>query len=143
MMEVHIVNGPNLNLLGSREPTIYGKVSFDDFLRMLRKEFLEVKIAYFQSNSEGELIDYVQRVPVSCRGLILNAGGYSHTSIALADAIRALSLPVVEVHVSNVFGREAYRHHSYLSPYAAGVLCGFGLLGYKMALRYLLDCPRP
>ena len=133
-MKIQIINGPNLNLLGVREPGIYGGRSFEDFLPALKVKFPDIEIEYFQSNSEGELIDKLQKVGFTHDGVVLNAGAYTHTSIALQDCIRALKCPVVEVHISNVHQREDFRHHSFLSPACLGVICGFGLHGYAMAI---------
>ena len=133
-MTIQIINGPNLNLLGVREPSVYGSTSFDDFLPRLRACFPDVQIDYFQSNIEGELIDKLQAVGFQCDGIVLNAGAYTHTSIALADCIRAISAPVVEVHISNVHQREAFRHQSMIAAACRGVICGFGLDGYRLAI---------
>ena len=133
-MTIQIINGPNLNLLGVREPDVYGSMSFDDFLPRLRACFPDVQIDYFQSNIEGELIDKLQAVGFQCDGIVLNAGAYTHTSIALADCIRAISAPVVEVHISNVHQREAFRHQSMIAAACRGVICGFGLDGYRLAI---------
>ncbi len=137
-MEIIIINGPNLNLLGKREPGIYGEDSFEDFLLHLRGQFHELHIQYFQSNHEGVLIDKLHEVGFSYDGIILNAGAFTHTSIAIADAIAAIETPVIEVHISNVFKRESFRHHSYLSPNCEGIIAGFGLRGYELAVQYLL-----
>ncbi|MBX7182359.1 MAG: type II 3-dehydroquinate dehydratase [Bacteroidia bacterium] len=137
-MRILIINGPNLNLLGKREPSIYGDLSFDQYLEELNKEFNE-RIDYFQSNVEGELINKIHEFGFSNVGIILNAGGYSHTSVAISDAIAAIESPVVEVHISNVFAREEYRHHSLLSKNCKGVIVGFGLSGYRMAIQWLLN----
>ncbi len=133
-MTIQIINGPNLNLLGVREPNVYGSTSFDDFLPRLRACFPDVQIDYFQSNIEGELIDKLQDVGFQCDGIVLNAGAYTHTSIALADCIRAISAPVVEVHISNVHQREAFRHQSMIAAACRGVICGFGLDSYRLAI---------
>ena len=133
-MTIQIINGPNLNLLGVREPDVYGSTSFDDFLPRLRACFPDVQIDYFQSNIEGELIDKLQDVGFQCDGIVLNAGAYTHTSIALADCIRAISAPVVEVHISNVHQREAFRHQSMIATACRGVICGFGLDSYRLAI---------
>lgn len=133
-MTIHIINGPNLNLLGVREPDVYGSMSFDDFLPRLRACFPDVQIDYFQSNIEGELIDKLQAVGFQCDGIVLNAAAYTHTSIALADCIRAISAPVVEVHISNVHQREDFRHQSMIAAACRGVICGFGLDGYRLAI---------
>lgn len=137
-MEIIIINGPNLNLLGKREPEIYGEDSFEDFLLHLKGLFPEVSLHYFQSNSEGVLIDKLHELGFSYDGIILNAGAYTHTSIALADAIASIETPVIEVHISNVYARETFRHHSYLSPHCEGVIVGFGLRGYELAVQYFL-----
>lgn len=133
-MTIQIINGPNLNLLGVREPSVYGSTSFDDFLPRLRACFPDVQIDYFQSNIEGELIDKLQDVGFQCDGIVLNAGAYTHTSIALADCIRAISAPVLEVHISNVHQREAFRHQSMIAAACRGVICGFGLDSYRLAI---------
>ena len=133
-MTIQIINGPNLNLLGVREPDVYGSTSFDDFLPRLRACFPDIQIDYFQSNIEGELIDKLQAVGFQCDGIVLNAGAYTHTSIALADCIRAISAPVVEVHISNVHQREAFRHQSMIAAACRGVICGFGLDSYRLAI---------
>ena len=133
-MTIQIINGPNLNLLGVREPDVYGSTSFDDFLPRLRACFPDVQIDYFQSNIEGELINKLQAVGFQCDGIVLNAGAYTHTSIALADCIRAISAPVVEVHISNVHQREAFRHQSMIAAACRGVICGFGLDSYRLAI---------
>lgn len=133
-MTIQIINGPNLNLLGVREPSVYGSTSFDDFLPRLRACFPDVQIDYFQSNIEGELIDKLQDVGFQCDGIVLNAGAYTHTSIALADCIRAISAPVVEVHISNVHQREAFRHQSMIAAACRGVICGFGFDSYRLAI---------
>ena len=138
MLKEQIINGPNLNLLGMREPDIYGNSSFESFLEELRKSYPNVEIGYFQSNVEGFLIDKLQEVGFSCDGIILNGGAYTHTSVALQDAVRSLKAPVVEVHISNVFQREEFRHHSYLSPVCKGVICGFGMDSYRLALEALI-----
>jgi len=138
MMKIQIINGPNLNLLGTREPEIYGGKTFEAYLEELRKEYPQIQIAYFQSNVEGLLIDKLQEVGFSYDGIILNGGAYTHTSVALQDAIRSIKTPVVEVHISNVFQREEFRHHSYLSPVCKGVICGFGMDSYRLALEALL-----
>ena len=133
-MTIQIINGPNLNLLGVREPDVYGSTSFDDFLPRLRACFPDVQIDYFQSNIEGELINKLQAVGFQRDGIVLNAGAYTHTSIALADCIRAISAPVVEVHISNVHQREAFRHQSMIAAACRGVICGFGLDSYRLAI---------
>ena len=138
-MWIQIINGPNINLLGKREPSIYGSVSFEDYLAELRAKYPEVQIDYYQSNIEGELIDKIQQVGFDADGIILNAGAYTHTSIALQDAIRAVKSPVVEVHISKVHAREAFRHVSMISCACLGVICGFGLNSYRLALEALAD----
>ena len=138
-MKIQIINGPNINLLGKREPGIYGSQSFDDYLVMLKKRYPEVEIAYYQSNCEGNLIDKLQEVGFDVDGIILNAGAYTHTSIALQDAIRAIKAPVVEVHISNVHAREAFRHKSMISCACKGVILGFGLDSYRLALEALIN----
>lgn len=136
-MKIQIINGPNLNLLGVREPGIYGDSSFESYLPQLRAKFPDVEIEYFQSNCEGALIDKLQEVGFSYDGVVLNAGAYTHTSIALHDCIRSLQCPVVEVHISNVHQREAFRHHSYIASACVGVICGFGLKSYELAVEGL------
>ncbi|MCB9080523.1 MAG: type II 3-dehydroquinate dehydratase [Lewinellaceae bacterium] len=135
-MRLIIINGPNLNLLGVREPDIYGRESFEDFFAALQVDFPTLTLHYFQSNHEGDLIDKLHEVGFSYDGIVLNAGAYTHTSVALADAIAAIRTPVVEVHISNVHAREAYRHHSYLSAQCVGVIVGLGLKGYELAIEY-------
>ena len=139
MMTIQIINGPNINLLGKREPSIYGNVSFEDYLSELRRQYPGVAIDYFQSNVEGELINKIQEVGFSVKGIVLNAGAYTHTSIAIQDAIRSVSADVIEVHISNVHSREEYRHVSMIAAACKGVICGFGLNSYKLALQALLD----
>lgn len=136
-MKVLIVNGPNLNLLGKREKSIYGDVSFDDFFNQLKADFLHLDLEYFQSNVEGELIDKLQEVGFSYDYILLNAGGYTHTSVALADAVAAINTPVIEVHISNIYAREEFRQKSLLSPNCKAVICGLGLDSYKSALTTL------
>ena len=135
MKKILIINGPNLNLLGKREPSLYGKQDFESFFNELKTEFCEIELSYFQSNVEGEIINKLHEVGFSIDGIVLNAGAYTHTSIAIADAVRGITTPVVEVHISNVFAREEYRHHSYLSEVCKGVIVGFGLNSYKLAIR--------
>ncbi len=134
MKKILIINGPNLNLLGKREPTIYGNASFEDYLETLRSRYPQCDIAYYQSNIEGEMINKIHEVGFTYDGIILNAGAYTHTSIALHDAIKAVTTPVVEVHISNVHAREAFRHVSMLSAACRGVVIGFGLDSYRLAL---------
>ena len=138
MKHIEIINGPNLNLTGLREPEVYGKVTMDECIDALRKQFPEVEIGYFQSNVEGELVSHIQQVGFSCDGIIVNLGGYSHTSVALRDALLAVPAPKVEVHLSNIFAREEYRHHSLVTSACRGMICGLGLQGYSFALQALL-----
>ena len=138
-MKIQIINGPNINLLGKREPGIYGSQSFEDYLDQLKKRYPEVDIAYYQSNCEGNLIDKLHEVGFDYDGIIINAGAYTHTSIALQDAIRAIKTPVVEVHISNVHAREEFRHKSMISCACKGVILGFGLDSYRLALEALLN----
>jgi len=138
-MQILILNGPNLNFLGKREPEIYGSQNFESYFKQLSIEFPQVKLDYFQSNHEGELIDYLQKYSdLGFDGIVFNAGAYTHTSIALADAIKSISIPVVEIHISNVHAREAFRRESFLSPVCSGTISGFGLKGYDLALFSLL-----
>lgn len=137
-MKIQIINGPNLNLLGVREPSIYGQSTFEDYLKTLRSRYPEVLIDYFQSNVEGEMINKLQEVGFEADGIILNAGAYTHTSVALHDAIRSITSPVVEVHISNVHTREAFRHQSMISAACKGVILGFGMDSYRLALEALL-----
>lgn len=138
MKHIEIINGPNLNLTGKREPEVYGSTTMEEYLEGLRARFPEVEIAYYQSNVEGELIDYIQKVGFAADGLIVNLGGYSHTSVALRDALLAVPAPKVEVHLSNIFAREEYRHHSLITSACRGMVCGLGLQGYELALRAML-----
>lgn len=138
MKRIEIVNGPNLNLTGLREPEVYGSTTMEECVEGLRAKFPEVEIAYYQSNVEGELIDEIQRAGFACDGLILNLGGYSHTSVALRDALLAVPAKKVEVHLSNIFAREDYRHHSLVTSACKGMICGLGLEGYELAIRALL-----
>ena len=137
-MKIIIINGPNLNLLGQREPAIYGSESFEAYLKKLRKEYPHLTIEYFQSNVEGEIINALQKVGFLYDGIILNAGGYTHTSVAIADAIKSIHTPVIEVHISNIFSRETFRHISMLSPFAKGIITGFGLDSYRLAVESFL-----
>ena len=134
-MKLLIVNGPNLNLLGTREPSIYGAERFDSFFEGLQMEFKEIQLEYFQSNIEGELINALQNAQDIFDGIIFNAAGYTHTSVSLGDTVAAISTPVIEVHISNVYAREEFRHHSYLSPHVIGSIIGFGLDSYRLALQ--------
>lgn len=140
-MQILILNGPNLNLLGRREPGIYGQRNMDDCLAALRQRFPQLSLSYFQSNIEGELINKLQEVGFSYHGIVLNAGAYTHTSIALHDAIRSIPAPVIEVHISNVHEREPFRHHSMISAACRGVICGFGLDSYRLAIEALCGQP--
>jgi 3-dehydroquinate dehydratase II len=133
---IAILNGPNLNLLGAREPEIYGEESFDTILTKLRTRFPDLELSYFQHNVEGELVNEIQRLMGSTDGVVINAGGYSHTSVALADALRASKIPYVEVHISNVYAREEFRHRLLLAPAAIGIITGFGADSYRLALEY-------
>ncbi|HBK72520.1 MAG TPA: type II 3-dehydroquinate dehydratase [Flavobacteriaceae bacterium] len=134
-MKIIIINGPNLNLLGKREPTIYGDASFEDYFKSLQKKYPNVELTYFQSNIEGELIDKLHEVGFDFDGVILNAAAYTHTSVGIADAVKAIETPVIEVHISNVYNREEFRHHSYISPNASGIIVGMGLKGYNLAVQ--------
>ena len=138
MKKIIIINGPNLNLLGKREPETYGDKSFDSYMEELLAEFIDVELTSFQSNVEGEIIDKIQETGFSLDGIVLNAGGYTHTSVAIADAIAAIKTPVIEVHISNVYAREEYRHQSLMAKNCKGVIAGFGLYSYKMAIRSFL-----
>lgn len=138
MKKILIINGPNLNLLGKREPAIYGHASFDDYLKVLHGKYPQCDIAYYQSNIEGELINKIHETGFEYDGIILNAGAYTHTSVALHDAIKAVTTPVVEVHISNVHAREAFRHVSMISAACKGVIVGFGLDSYRLALESFL-----
>jgi 3-dehydroquinate dehydratase-2 len=137
-MKIHIINGPNLNLLGVREPEIYGKRSFGDFMKELKHKYPDISLAYFQSNHEGAIIDYLHEAGFDSDGIILNAGALAHQSIALADAVKAIQCPVIEVHISNVHAREAFRHHSYISAASIGQITGLGLESYQLALDYFI-----
>ena len=137
-MRIQIINGPNLNLLGVREPSVYGKEQFNDYLTRLQTVYPDIEIAYYQSNIEGELINKIQEAGFISDGIILNAGGYTHTSVAIRDAIKAVPAPVVEVHISNVHAREEFRHHSMLSAVCLGVIAGFGVDSYRLALNALI-----
>jgi 3-dehydroquinate dehydratase-2 len=138
-MEIHILNGPNLNLLGTREPEIYGARTFETYFKALQAQFGSLQLHYFQSNHEGALLDYLHRVGFAADGIVLNAGGFTHTSVALADAVAAISSPVLEVHISNIHAREAFRHKSYLSPVCVGSIVGLGLAGYALAVQFFKD----
>lgn len=137
-MKLIIVNGPNLNLLGDREPTVYGNQNFESFFATLKEKYNQIEFEYYQSNIEGEIIDKLQRASKNCHGIILNAAAYSHTSIGIGDTIKAIQTPVIEVHISNVYARETFRHTSFISPNAAGVIIGCGLNGYDLATQHLI-----
>ena len=134
-MKIIIINGPNLNLLGKREPEVYGNETFESYFEKLQIQFPNATLEYFQSNIEGEIISKLQEIGFSYDGIILNAGAYTHTSIGIGDAVKAITTPVVEVHISNTFARESFRHHSYISPNAKGVIIGFGLESYELGVR--------
>ncbi len=139
-MKLMIINGPNLNLLGVREKSIYGAKSFTDFLGKIRSKYSHIQIDYFQSNIEGEIIDKLHETGFDYDGILLNAGGYTHTSVAIGDAVRAIKTPVIEIHISNVFAREDFRHLSYIAPHASGSIIGFGLDSYILGIeKFLLD----
>lgn len=138
MKKILIINGPNLNLLGKREPDTYGDKNFDDYMKELVVEFPELELSTYQSNVEGEIINKLQEKGFSYAGVVLNAGGYTHTSVAIADAVAAIKTPVIEVHISNVYAREEYRHHSLMAKNCLGVIAGFGLDSYKMAINTFL-----
>ena len=137
-MHLLILNGPNLNLLGQREPDVYGYQSFDSYFDELKLQFSTIQLDYFQSNVEGEIINKLQEVGFSYDGIILNAGAYTHTSIAISDCVKVITSPVIEVHISNTFSRETFRHQSYISPHAKGVIIGFGLKSYSLAIQSFL-----
>lgn len=138
-MHIAIINGPNLNLLGKREPDVYGSQTFEDYFDKLKVKFPDVTLSYYQSNIEGELIDQVQKMAEECDGIILNAAAYTHTSVGLGDAVSAIDTTVVEVHISNIYAREEYRHHSFLTGKCSGVISGLGLKGYELAIEYFID----
>ena len=138
-MKLIIINGPNLNLLGKREPEIYGANSFDDYFKVLQNKFLDVDLSYFQSNIEGEIIDKLHEVGFNYDGIILNAAAYTHTSVGIGDAVKGIETPVVEVHISNVHAREEFRHQSFIAANAKGVIVGFGLKSYEMAVQSFLE----
>ena len=137
-MKVAIINGPNLNLLGKREPEIYGTIHFEDYFEQLKKKYTTLKLEYFQSNHEGELLDKLHKIGFDYHGIVINAGAYTHTSLAIGDAIAAIKTPVIEVHLSNLAQREPFRHHSYLTKNCIGSIQGFGLLSYDLALDLFL-----
>ena len=138
MKRIAIINGPNLNLQGRREPEVYGTKSMEDYLDELQAQFPDVEFSYFQSNIEGEIVDRIQQVGFAVDGIVINAGGYCHTSVAIHDALLAVPAPAVEVHISNIFAREEYRHHSFITSVCRGMVCGFGLQGYAMAISGLI-----
>ena len=137
-MKIIIINGPNLNLLGKREPKVYGNITFDTYYNELALKFPTISLSYFQSNIEGELIDKIQETGFTYDGIILNAAAYTHTSIGIGDAVKAISTPVIEVHISNTFSRETFRHQSFISPNVKGIVIGFGLKSYELALQSFL-----
>ena len=137
-MKIIIINGPNLNLLGKREPEVYGSVTFETYFDELKNKFPSWNLSYFQSNIEGELIDKIQEVGFTHDGIILNAAAYTHTSVGIGDAVKAIATPVIEVHISNTFSRETFRHQSFISPNAKGIIIGFGLKSYELALQSFL-----
>jgi 3-dehydroquinate dehydratase-2 len=139
LMKIHIINGPNLNILGRREPEIYGKSSFKDYFTELQFQFQELELSYFQSNLEGELISELQESEDNVDGIILNAAAYTHTSIAIGDTVKAIATPVIEVHISNIHAREEFRKQSYISPNAFGVIFGFGLRSYELAIMSFIN----
>ncbi|HEU4497526.1 MAG TPA: type II 3-dehydroquinate dehydratase [Flavobacterium sp.] len=138
-MKIIIINGPNLNLLGKREPDVYGSRTFEDYFTFLKEKFKQVELHFFQSNIEGELIGKIQEAGFDFDGIVLNAAAYTHTSVGIGDAVKAIKAPVVEVHISNTFSRESFRHKSYISPNAKGIIVGFGLQGYELALLSFLS----
>ena len=138
-MKIIIINGPNLNLLGKREPEVYGNASFEEYFKTLQEKYPNIELNYFQSNIEGELIDKLHEVGFDHDGIILNAAAYTHTSVGIGDAIKAIETPVIEVHISNVHAREEFRHQSYIAPNAKGIIIGLGLKGYELALQDLLS----
>ena len=138
-MKIIIINGPNLNLLGKREPEIYGHLTFEEYFTELNAKFKDVELAYFQSNHEGELIDKIHEIGFSYDGIVLNAGGFTHTSVALTDAIAGVSTPAIEVHISNIHARENFRHHSFLTPNCIGIIAGLGLKGYELAVQHIIE----
>ena len=138
-MKIIIVNGPNLNLLGKREPSIYGSQTFEDYFKTLKSQFSGIELSYFQSNIEGELIDKIHETGFSYDGIILNAAAYTHTSIGIGDAVKGVETPVIEVHISNVYERESFRHTSYIAPNVKGIIAGFGLQSYELAIRSFIE----
>lgn len=138
-MKIVVINGPNLNLLGKREPEVYGNMTFVDYFTRLKKKYTQIQLEYFQSNIEGELIDKLHEVGFDHDGIILNAAAYTHTSVGIGDAVKAIEVPVIEVHISNVYAREEFRHHSYVSPNAKGIIIGMGMKGYELAVQSFID----
>jgi 3-dehydroquinate dehydratase-2 len=138
-MQIHIINGPNLNLLGKREPAIYGNESFDDYLKQLEAKYPNVQLHYFQSNVEGEIINYLQEQGFSADAIIINPGGYSHTSVSIADALKAITTKAIEVHISNVYARETFRHQTITGANCVGVISGLGLKGYALAIDFFIQ----
>jgi 3-dehydroquinate dehydratase-2 len=141
-MNILIINGPNLNLLGKREPSIYGDSTFEDYFSKLKEKFPEITLEYYQSNIEGQIIDKIQEYGFSCQGIILNAGGYTHTSVAIRDAIAGIKTPAIEVHISNTLSRENFRHQSMIGPVCKGCIMGFGLQSYELAVEYFKNQSR-
>lgn len=137
-MQIAIINGPNLNLLGKREPGIYGNESFESYFEKLKTQYPDVQLSYFQSNIEGEMINHLHEIGFSYDGILLNAGGYTHTSVALRDAISAIKTPVLEIHISNIHAREEFRHKSMIAPACVGSICGLGMKGYALGVAYFL-----
>lgn len=138
-MKIIIINGPNLNLLGKREPSIYGNLTFEEYFKNLQKKYPNVELEYFQSNIEGELINKIQKIGFSYDGIVLNAAAYTHTSVGIGDAVKAVQTPVVEIHISNTYAREKFRHQSFIAPNAFGIITGFGMQSYELALLSLLQ----
>ena len=139
-MKIIIINGPNLNLLGRREPAVYGNITFEAFYKKMQEKYTNLVLEYFQSNIEGELIDKIQEVGYTYDGIVLNAAAYTHTSIGIADAIKAIQVSVIEVHISNVYSREKFRHESFIAPHVKGIIAGFGMLSYDLAIQsFLID----
>lgn len=138
LMKILIINGPNLNLLGKREPETYGSKNFEEFFKELQEKFSDTELSWFQSNIEGELIDKLQQADEVCDGIVLNAAAYTHTSVGIGDAVKGISVPVVEVHISNTYAREEFRHRSFIAPNAKGVILGFGLQSYELAIQSFL-----
>lgn len=138
-MRIIIINGPNLNLLGKREPSIYGSETFEDYFNILTAQFPDIQLSYFQSNIEGELIDKIHETGFDYDGIILNAAAYTHTSVGIGDAVKGVSTPVIEVHISNVYERESFRHTSYIAPNVKGIIAGFGMQSYSLAIRSFID----